>query len=240
MSGTKITQRLSIDGAGKDIVLDGFDFTAGGFVNVSNASRLVIRNCRIYGLDVEGAVKNFWLFVNQDAPLELVVENCFFGANPGTKGKLYNMIEPHVPLADGSRVCENYFAVGCCTHNTINLYGAVEDAHIKVDDNVFEVSAGTVRVGVKGSPVCDIEISRNTVLANDPAYTEVDYGIVTVQPFNKSTTTFANMTIRMDGNVCPSEQSIYGYYSKNDTVLTAETMPTIVVNGAEIEAPIYH
>lgn len=240
MNVTKITELLTIDGAGKTVVLDGFDFTENGYVKILNAEDVVVRNCRVYGLNVEDAKKNYWLKAESSSPVKIEVKNCFFGDSIGSNGNMYNLIEPHVVLSDGSSFSENYFTAKCCIHNTINLYGAAEGAKILVNENVFESSAGTVRIGVQGVPHCTIEVSRNKVLANNEMYTEADFGIVTVQPYGKQTETFENMTVLMDGNSCPSEQLIYGYSGQQDTVLTDENMPKIYVNGELIHAPIYH
>lgn len=241
MNATKITKLLTIDGVGKDVVFDGFDFTEDGFVKVLNAGSVTFRNCRVYGLNVSGAAKNYWLRVDSSDPVKIVVEHCFFGDNPTVEDcKLYNLIEPHAVMKDGSGVCENYFTKDVCTHNTVNVYAAEENAGIAINDNVFEMSAGTIRIGVQGEPVCVIDIDRNKVLANNPAYADEDQGLVTVQPYAKKTSTFANMTVNMNGNVCPADQLIYGYSGKNDTVLTADNMPSIYINGEKIEAPIYH
>ena len=239
MEFTKITEQFLINGNGREVVLDGFDFTGKGFLKVADASRLVIRNCRVYGLELASG-KNYWLYIDSKNPIELVVEHCYFGDSTGASGALYNLIEPHVVLADGSRVSDNYFTANCCTHNAVNLYGAANGAHIEVSGNIFEMSAGTVRVGVQGKPVCEIEMDGNIVYAGNPAYGPADQGLVTVQPYGKQTITFTNMTIRMNNNVCPGEQLISGYYGANDTVMTNETMPQIIVNGTTIVAPIYH
>lgn len=240
MGVTKITELLTINGAGKSVVLDGFDFTGNGFVKILNAASVEIRNCRVYGLNVEGAKKNYWLKVDSSAPLKLTVENCFFGANPGVQGALYNLIEPNVYLASGSSFSNNYFHKQCCTHNAINLYGAVENAQIKVSGNVFEISAGTVRVGVKGQPVCTILMDGNAIKKHNTAYGLEDAGLVTAQPYGKQTTSFANMAIYMSNTKAPTEQIIYGYYGSNDTELTEARMPKIYVDGEQISAPIYH
>lgn len=240
MSLTKITELLTINGAGKSVVLDGFDFTGNGFVKILNAASVEIRNCRVYGLNVEKAPKNYWLHVNSSAPLKLTIERCYFGANPGVQGALYNLIEPNVVLADGTSISNNYFAKKCCTHNTINLYGAAESSCINVSSNVFELSAGTIRIGVKGQPTCTIAMDGNVIHKHDSAYA-LDYaGLVTVQPYGKQTLSFANMTINMNGNEAPTEQIIYGYSGSNDTALTDALMPTICIDGTEVTAPIYH
>lgn len=240
MKTTKITDKMTINAAGSSIVLDGFDFTENGFLEVLDADNIVVRNCRIYGLNVEAAAKNYWFHASSSSPIKVTIENCFFGNNPGIAGTLYNLIEPHIVMEDGSGICRNYFNANCCTHNAINIYGVHENACISIRDNVFEVSAGTVRIGVKGEPVCEIDVSRNIVIANNPNYSEADAGIVTIQPYGTQTSTFANMTVRMDNNKCPSEQLIYGYSGEKDTVLTSENMPTILINGEPVNAPIYH
>lgn len=240
MGITKITELMTINGSGKNVVLDGFDFTANGYVKILNAASVEIRNCRVYGLNVESAAKNYWLRVDSSSPLKLKIEHCYFGGNPGVAGALYNLIEPNVVLADGTSICKNYFTKACCTHNAINLYGAAENAHIEVSGNVFEVSAGTIRVGVKGQPMCTIVMNDNVVRKHNTAYGLEDAGLVTVQPYNKQTPTFANMTIEMNGNRLPTEQIIYGYYGSKDTELTDDLMPTIYVDGELFTAPIYH
>lgn len=240
MNPTKITAPLVFDGEGRDFVLDGFDFTVHGYVKVLNANSVVIRNCRVYDLDVSASQKNYWFFMSCSHPVRVRIENCFFGDNPIGANKVYNLIEPHAELQNNSAINENYFADECCAHNAVNLYGAEENAYLSVSDNVFEVSAGTVRIGVQGEPVCEVDISRNKVLANNPNYGPEDAGLVTVQPYGKQTITFKNMTVRMDGNSCPSEQLIYGYYGSQDTALTNDNMPLIQVDGVAITAPIYH
>ena len=240
MGVTKLTQPINVNAPDKDIVFDGFDFTADAYVSVTSAKSVAVRNCRIYGLNTTSKAKNYWLMIDSASPVKLRIENCFFGDNQKSTGSLYNMIEPHVKLSNASGVNENYFTAKCCTHNAVNLYGAEENSHISVNGNVFEVSAGTVRIGVQGEPVCDIEISDNAILAEHPDYGPDDQGLVTVQPYGKQTTTFKNMTVRMDGNSCPSEQLIYGYYGSQDTALTNDNMPLIQVDGVAITAPIYH
>lgn len=240
MSLTKITELLTINGNGKHVVLDGFDFTGNGYVSIQNAACVEIRNCRVYDLNVENAKKNYWLKVDSSAPLKLIVENCFFGPSTGVQGALYNLIEPNVYLADGSSFSNNYFNKQCCTHNAINLYGAVENAQITVSGNVFEVSAGTVRIGVKGQPTCTILMDGNVIKKHNTAYGLEDAGLVTVQPYGKQTTSFANMAIYMSNTKAPTEQIIYGYYGSNDTELTEARMPKIYVDGEQISAPIYH
>lgn len=240
METTKVTEKLVVNANGGDIVLDGMDFTLNGYVEVSNAASLTIKNCRIYNMNVEAAPKNYWLKILGDITTKLTVINCFFGNNPGTAGVMYNLLEPTAKLMDGSSISENYFKQSCCTHNTINVYGADDNATIHISDNKFEVSAGTVRIGVKGEPVCTIQMDGNYVMAPHPDYSEADQGIVTIQPYGKQTTTFANMVINMNNNHSASEQVIYGYSGTNDTLLDETTMPTVLIDGIPVDVAIYH
>lgn len=228
---TVISEKLTINGANAEVVLDGFDFTANGYVEVKNASAVVVRNCRVFDMNVEGAAKNYWLKIVNDIPAKLVVEHNFFGNNIGTDGRMYNLIEPNAKLMHGSSISDNYFAANCCTHNIINVYGCAENAAIDINGNVVEMTAGGIRIGVKGEPVCHINIRDNQVMAENPAY-DADYqGLVTVQPYGKQTTSFANMTIVMSGNEVAGDQLIYGYCGTNDLALTAAVMPKLIING---------
>lgn len=240
MSNTRITNTLTINAPGKDVVFDGLDFTENGYIKVTAAKSVVVRNCRIYGLNVESAKKNYWFMVSAQSPVRVEIENCFFGDNVGTNGALYNMIEPHVELNNGTSVSNNYFNAKSCTHNAINVYGAVENAVIDLSGNVFELSSGTIRLGPKGSVTCEINMNDNVIKSCDMTIPRDYDGLALLQPYNKETESFEKMTVRMDNNICPSEQLIYGYSGSGDTMLTQEKMPTIVINGVEIEAPIYH
>lgn len=237
---TKITEQMIIKGNETDVVLDGLDFTLNGYIEVQNASSVTIQNCRVYDMNVEDNAKNYWLHIKGNIETKLIIKNCFFGANTGTNGVMYNLIEPTAKLKTGSLISDNYFEVGCCTHNMINIYGACENAVIQVSRNVFETCAGGIRVGVKGEPKCTILIRGNTIFAEDENNAAEWQGLVCVQPYNKETTSFKNMTIKLDGNKVVTEQMIYGYSGKKDTVLDETTVPKIFIDGKEAEMPIYH
>lgn len=236
---TVISEKLTINGIGSEVVLDGFDFTGNGYVEVKNASSIVIKNCRVYGMNCEGTAKNYWLHIYNDIPVKLVVENNFFGDNIGTKGHMYNLIEPTAQFMNGSSISDNYFTADCCTHNIINVYGAVDNSEININGNVVEMTAGGVRIGVKGNKVCTINIRNNKVLATNPAYSDNDQGLVTIQPYGKDTTSFTKMTIAMSGNELPCEQIVYGGYTVKDTVLDDKTMPKIIIDGKIANVTIY-
>lgn len=237
---TKITEKLTINGDQSSVVLDGLDFTGNGYVEVKNADEVIIRNCRVYNMNVDGAAKNFWLHIFNDIPVKLVVEHCFFGSNPTSNGKkMYNLIEPTAKLKNGSSVSHNYFVDDCCYHNTINVYGCVENATINIDDNVFEMSAGTIRLGPKGEPKCTINMRDNVVLADNPVYTAEDQGLLTIQPYNKETTSLKNMTVILKNNTLASEQVGYFGYTTRDLVITDENKAKIIINGKVAALPVY-
>lgn len=236
---TIISEKLTINGVNSEVVLDGFDFTGNGYVDIKNAASVVIKNCRVYGI-IPAATKSFWLHIYNDIPVKLVVENCFFGSNPTSgSNKMYNLIEPTAKLENGSSISNNYFVTDCCVHNTINLYGSSDNAEIKVNGNVFESSAGTIRVGVKGNVLCKIYMNDNNVLANNTNYGEEDWGLLTIQPYGKQTSSFEHVTIVMRDNIIPCEQIAYAGYGSNDTVMTDELMPKVIINGKIASVPIY-
>lgn len=236
---TVISEKLIINGVGSEVVLDGFDFTSNGYVEVNNASSVVIKNCRIYGI-VPVAAKSFWLRVYNDIPVKLVVENCFFGSNPASgSNKVYNLFEPYAKLENGSSFSNNYFKVDCCTHNICNIYGCVNGAFVNVNGNHFELN-NAVRIGVKGDVKCTINMRDNIIDANDPAGSPTYDGIACIQPYNKQTTSFANMNVVLSGNTLPEGQIIYAYSGSADTMMDETTIPEVIVNGKLIELPIYH
>lgn len=236
---TVISDKLTINGEGSDVVLDGFDFTSNGYVDIKNAFSVVIKNCRVYGMNCEGATKNYWLRIYNDIPVKLIVENNFFGDNAGVNGKMYNLIEPTAQFMNGSSISNNYFTAGCCTHNIINVYGAVDNSEININGNIVEMTAGGIRIGVKGDKTCTINVRNNKVLATNPTYTDEDQGLVTIQPYGTQTTSFSKMTIAVSGNELPCEQIVYAGYGSQDTVLTDETMPKVIMDGKVSNVTIY-
>lgn len=233
---TCITKKVIINGDGKDVILDGLDFTGDGYLEIRKAASVIVRNCRVFGLNAPNS-RNFWLKINGDIPVRVQIEHCYFGKNPA---KVYNLLEMNAALMDGSCFSDNYFAADCCSHNTVNIYGAEDEASIHVDRNVFEESAGTIRIGVKKAPTCHIEMCDNKVDANKPGESSMWYGLCCIQPYGTETETFANMTIVLDGNELPSEQIIYGYSGSKDTRLEESNMPTVTVDGEPATLTIYH
>ena len=236
---TIISEKLTINGAGSEVVLDGFDFTGNGYVDIKNTDSVIIKNCRIYNMNLP-STKNYWLHIYNDISVRLIIENNFFGSNPTIdSNKMYNLIEPTAQLTNGSSISNNYFTTGCCTHNIINVYGAVDHSEININGNVVEMTAGGIRIGVKGDKTCTINVRNNKVLATNPAYTNEDQGLVTIQPYGTQTTSFSKMTIAVSGNELPCEQIVYAGYGSKDTGLTDETMPKVIIDGKVSNVTIY-
>ena len=232
-NATQLGATFTVDNAEADVVLDGVDFTENGYIVVNNAKSVTIKNARFYGL-ADTAAKTYPIKISSTNSVKVDIQNCYFGDSPaGTTGQVYNIIEPNAPMKDGSVISNNYFTRGALSHNCISVYQVEEGATIRIENNTFGFSDGTVRIGVQGSPACTFEINNNTVLEIDegnPTY----QGLVLVQPYGKQTATFANMVINMANNTMPCEQQIYTYYGTNDLVLTRENLPQITVDGENV------
>lgn len=69
----------------------------------------------------------------------------------------------------------------------------------------------------------------NIILADNPAYTAEDQGLLTIQPYNKDTTSLKNMTVVIKNNTLASEQVGYFGYGANDLVITDENKAKIII-----------
>ena len=237
---TIISEKLTINGAGSEVVLDGFDFTGNGYVDIKNTDSVIIKNCRIYNMNLP-STKNYWLHIYNDISVRLIIENNFFGSNPTIdSNKMHNLIEPTAKLKSGSSISNNYFVSDCCSHNFMSIYGCTDNAVININNNIIEMTAAGLRIGIKGEPVSTINIKNNKVLAINPAYSDVDQGLVTIQGYGFSTTTFKNLTLIMNGNELPCEQIAYGWYDSGSLILNDENMPKVILNGKVVNLPIYH
>ena len=235
---TKITEKVTINAPGADIVFDGIDFTEGGYIYIQAANSVSLRNCRVYNLTDYGNKSAGFLNSVGTSKCKVIVERCFFGDNPMENGRLYNLINLYTILTDGSTFSNNYFTDKCCTHNEISLYNVDEGATINICNNVFEQIDGGVRLGIYGEPTCVFNINDNVAIAGTE-YPEWD-GIVMVQPALKQTTSFANCTIHMNNNKSYSNQIIFGYSGANDTMLDETTSPKVYLNGKLVDLTILH
>ena len=56
----------------------------------------------------------------------------------------------------------------------MSIYGCTDNAVININNNIIEMTAAGLRIGIKGEPVSTINIKNNKVLAINPAYSDVD------------------------------------------------------------------
>lgn len=235
---TKITEKMIIDANGKDVVLNGLDFTGNGYLEIKNASSVVVENCRVYKLNCEDTAKNYWMTVVGQTSVQLKVVHSFFGANPGTNGKLYNLFEMDAKLKNKSAFSSNWFDSNCCTHNTINVYGAEENATISMNNNYFEDTYSCPRIGVKGEPVCTIIVQNNEhkVVKTGDQYNQM----LLVQPYGAVTKTFGNMKIIAANNKFIGEgaEPYLAYFGGSDTPMGYDSIPAITVDGKDYKMPI--
>lgn len=238
---TKITEKMIIDAEGKDIVLNGLDFTKNGYLEIKNANSVVVKNCRVYKLNTEEAAKNYWLKILGDIPVKLSIAHCFFGANPGTAGVLYNLFEMNAKLKTMSSISNNWFANGACTHNVINVYGAEENAAIYLNGNYFGNSESGIRIGIKGEPKCSIVARDNEYNVLDASPENLEWtNVALIQPYGKQTTTFGNLKVILDNNTFNAEvpDQLIGYFGGSDMPMGYESAPKATVDGKEIKLPI--
>ena len=238
MSGTAFIKPVTINAPGKAVVFDGCDFTKEALVVITDAEEVTFKNCRFYDL-IPSSAKTYGIKMPAAAEVKLVIEGCFFGDNPSNEvGKMYNLIELAGKLKDGSSISKNYFTAGCCTHNQINVYDASEDAVIALNHNEAEYSANLVRLGLKGSPKCTINMIGNIY---DQTEAGEYAGLLLIQPYGAQTVSMNDLVVNLSGTLNRSgiEQELYLYSNPSDTQYHIETnYPKVYVNG-ELTTDIY-
>lgn len=216
-----------------DVVITGITFTKSPNINIGNAASLTFTNCKFVGIEPTASKSYFIKGAATEAPVLVRFDGCYFGNNENTEvGAQYNLFELNTTLADGSCITNCYFAKDVCTHNVINIYAIEDDAQIVISNNVFEYSANAIRIGTKGSAKGTIVISGNTYIDTDEEYP--DYaGLLLIQPYGKSTESFADLTILLDDTVNESgvDQVFYLYCGGGDTQITGDTEPKLYVDG---------
>lgn len=227
---------MSIDAEGKDVEFNGLDFSDHSSITVVNAKSVTIRNCRIYTLSGDSS-NNYWINIQGDIPVKVVIERNFFGANTG----IYKLLELTCKLTKDSSISNNYFADGCCTHNYAGIYGANENAAININMNVFEKSKeGGVRLGMKGNATCKFNVNNNRIMAKSNPTDETLEGLLRLQPYGTLTTSMAKCTIYMNHNTIPSNQVVYAYYGSDDTPMTKDLIPKVILDRVQHFYPIRH
>ena len=239
VSGETILSGPISIGNSSNVIIDGVTFTGKAELQINNASRVVLKNCRFVSMKPEGGREYLITGLTGDNDVKLEIENCYFGdVDVDAIGKIYNLFELNTKLADGSYIRNNRFSIDQSTHNIINIYEVAENATITIEGNTFEYSANAIRVGIKGSPKCNIDILKNIYLATDKDYPEYA-GLLLIQPYGMQTDSFANCTITLKGNINRSgvSQLYYTYAGPNDTQFNNFNTPTIILNGKIVQEP---
>lgn len=239
---TVCNKPITIAASEKEVVFDGVDFTGEALIKLNNAKKVTFKNCRFYGL-TPNVAKTMAINSASAIELQLIVENCFFGANPSIDTNvLYHILEGNFKAADGTSFSHNYFKKGVTTHNIINFYDVVDGATINVNNNYFEYSGSAMRIGPKGAAKCTFNMNNNTYAETDPAEGGVWGGLLTIQPYATQTTSFNDVVVNMSGNVnmTDNDQLVVLYANNTDTHFNKKTnYPKVYINGtllAEIPA----
>ena len=235
---TVCNQTITVDATEKEVVFDGIDFTGEARIQLNNAAKVTFKNCRFYRITPNTA-KTMMMLAATAVPMVLVVENCFFGANPSEGANvLYHVLEGNFKIGDGSSFSNNYFANGCTTHNIINYYDVEDGATINVNGNHFEYSGSAMRIGPKGAAHCTFNMNNNTYDETDPSENGAWGGLLTIQPYSTQTTSFNDVVVNMNGNVnnTANPQLVVLYANNTDTHYNKETnYPKVYINGVLME-----
>lgn len=232
---TIISGGISVKEGGK-LEIDGCVLTGEAFLNLaSGVSEISVQNCIICGLKGT-ASKTYFLKGFSTEPTKVMIENCYFGDNPQTASKVYNMFEMNFPLRTDSKISGNYFTKDACTHNFINIYGVMDDTAIEINDNVFEYSGSAIRLGAKGSPKnCTININNLTYNSTDETEDFKWAGMMIVQPYKHDTVSMDGIRVNINNVKRKDTHQLYFVYSSpgTGTLLTEENAPHVFVNGKE-------
>lgn len=220
-----------------DVEFDGVIFTADALLSMNKSTNITMKNCMVKDLNPTAAKSYVIKTPTSDEAKKVVIKNCYFGDNIIFDGnKYYNTIEMQGKLKDGSEFSNNYFAENCGSNNDINIYDVEENSTIKIYNNEWEHSGNGIRIGIKNSPKCFIEIVDNKYESTlDGEYA----GLVIIQPYSTLTPTFANCTITIEGTVHNDENPVWYFYSNpNEMQFTEDKVPTIIENGKIVSQPV--
>lgn len=213
---------------GAEVTFTGVAITGNAIADIDNASVVEFKNCKfVDGVPYNTSAAVITATDNKTDPVVLIIDGCYFGSNPND---FYNLINVYAPLADGSRIVNNYFADAACRNNTMSFYNVVDGATIEISNNVFENSANAFRVGFGGAPKdVTLVFDGNEYMNTDPGYA----GLVCIQPF-PGTESYKGLTIKINNtnNNTEYEQLAYFYPpSKDETEITEELKCPVYIDG---------
>ena len=156
------------------------------------------------------------------------------------KTNIYNLINMHCKIADGSYIKNCYFSKEVCTNNVISIFDCVENAVITISDNIFEMSANAISITLKGEPKAKFIIENNEYKDTDNGKYA---GLVLVQPNGLTTTTYEGLEIYINNTKRPEdapEQLYYVYSQKTFTQITHELAPKVFIDGVQEEKVVLY
>ncbi|MBC3937744.1 hypothetical protein D4A47_02365 [Anaerotruncus massiliensis (ex Liu et al. 2021)] len=192
-----VDKAVTIDGNGKEftgtmvvsaggVTIKNTVFTGTGIVpkdGRNGANHLIKVTCDgtftftgniIRGVDAktaDGQDGIYYDYINIAASGVVTITGNTFDANGG---KVYNGIEcsQSIPLASGSKIANNTFAKGDCTHNSINIYKVADGGSYDVSGNTFAYSGNAFRLS--NYPNADGASPRATFNINNTTYHSTD------------------------------------------------------------------
>lgn len=189
-------------------------------------------NCVFAGHNV--TKKTMPINITADTPILMKVSGNTFGDQPKDA---YNLFEVRGYLKDGSTFTDNDFSAKSCGHNMISLYGIQDGATVQITYNRAEYSANVVRLGFRGEPVGTVIMTGNSYETTDA---DPEYGgLFLIQPYSTSTTSMAGLKVIASDNTKPTADEQIGYLwaGEKDMEFTAETVPTVEVDGKKVTFP---
>ena len=219
---------------GANVTFDGITFSKNALIDATGAANITIKNCIISDI-IPNESKSYLIKTGVSDVGKVEITDCFIGKNQIVDGKkIYNLFELQGTLKTGSIFSNIYFEEGCSNHNDINIYQVEEDAHIVIENNIWEFSNG-IRVGIKGEPKCTIDVNNNRYMKTeeDPNYA----GIMLIQPYGTATTSMANLVVNFNDTVYDEAvegekyQIYYLYAGSKDMQFTESNVPTVYIDG---------
>lgn len=147
--------------------------------------------------------------------------------------KIYNLLELRFDVADGTRIADNVFKEGCCTHNAVNIYSMESNSVITIENNHFFDGDSAIRLAAKNSP-------KNVVVnINDNSYDKLSesgrWGLVTIQPWDNKNDDFSGITININGTKKIGDERVFSFYcgSGTDKKFNRHKLPHVYVDGIE-------
>lgn len=232
---------------GLELVFDGIKFTGTAMLDFRKATpkSLIIRNCTFENIDHgEGKNDDFvWISSNTAAgepypTMYFEFVNNYVG--PDNVG-IYNFLDMAVYLANGSKICNNTYKNHAVTHNVIKFYGIEAGGTIDVSNNHND-ECDFVHMHLRGADNVTVNAENNTykmVYTPGPKSVAAGYGI---QAQGTNPKTLKGLTVNINNNHCPEDETIIFAYSKpssGEMEFTDETKPTVYIDGVKYDYPVY-